>query len=101
MPERGEGGGIVYVEALACDVPVVASSLLTSHEAVRVEALSEVIDPDDAASVQRGILQALATERDGAPRGWLTFRLSTSGTAGARPWTACSFLPAARPVSPK
>ena len=36
MPGRGEGFGIVYLEALACGVPVVASSLDASREAVRL-----------------------------------------------------------------
>jgi glycosyltransferase involved in cell wall biosynthesis len=69
MPGRGEGFGIVYLEALACGVPVVASSLDASREAVRDGALGEVVDPGDAASVRRGILGALATEHDGIPAG--------------------------------
>ena len=76
MPGRGEGFGIVYLEALACGVPVVASSLDASREAVRDGApdgapdgaLGEVVDPDDAASVRAGILNALAVER-GVPEG--------------------------------
>ena len=63
MPGRGEGFGIVYLEALACGVPVVASALDASREAVRDGMLGEVVDPDDAASVRRGILAALSTER--------------------------------------
>lgn len=67
MPGRGEGFGIVYLEALACGVPVVASSLDASHEAVRDGLLGEVVDPNDAVSVRRGILNALATHHDGVP----------------------------------
>ena len=72
MPGRGEGFGIVYLEALACGVPVVASSLDASREAVRDGMLGQVVDPDDAASVRRGILAALQAPR-GVPEGLAYF----------------------------
>jgi glycosyltransferase involved in cell wall biosynthesis len=68
MPGRGEGFGIVYLEALACGVPVVASSLDASREAVRDGALGRVVDPDDPVDVRRGILAALEAPR-GVPEG--------------------------------
>lgn len=64
MPGRGEGFGIVYLEALACGVPVVASLLDASREAVRDGMLGHVVDPGDASSVRTGILAALASERE-------------------------------------
>lgn len=73
MPGRGEGFGIVYLEALACGVPVVASSLDGSREAVRDGLLGEVVDPDDPESVKRGILSALTTSSDGIPDGLAYF----------------------------
>lgn len=59
MPGRTEGFGIVYLEALACGIPVVASSADASAEAVRDGALGEVVNPDDPEDVQCGIQTAL------------------------------------------
>ena len=68
MPGRGEGFGIVYLEALACGVPVVASSADASHEAVRGGELGVVVDPQDPTSVVEGIRDALARPK-GVPDG--------------------------------
>ncbi len=68
MPGRGEGFGIVYLEALACGVPVVASSADASREAVLGGALGVVVDPDDQDAVREGILDALARPK-GVPAG--------------------------------
>ena len=62
MPGRGEGFGIVYLEALACGIPVVASALDASREAVRDGALGEVVDPRDRKDLKRGIQAALGVE---------------------------------------
>ena len=72
MPGRGEGFGIVYLEAMACGVPVVASTLDASREAVRDGALGKVVDPDDADDVRAGILAALAANRE-VPKGLAYF----------------------------
>lgn len=68
MPGWGEGFGIVYLEALACGVPVVASSADASREAVRDGALGAVVDPSDPQSVLTGIRDALGREK-GVPEG--------------------------------
>ncbi len=68
MPGSGEGFGIVYLEALACGVPAVASSADASREAVRDGMLGVVVDPADQASVVSGIRDALGREK-GVPDG--------------------------------
>jgi glycosyltransferase involved in cell wall biosynthesis len=68
MPGRGEGFGIVYLEAMACGVPAVASIADASHEAVLDGRLGEVVNPDDPAAIAAGIRRALARPR-GRPEG--------------------------------
>ena len=63
MPGRGEGFGIVYLEALACGVPVVASAADASQEAVLHGRMGQVVDPDNLDSVKAGILVALKEPR--------------------------------------
>jgi phosphatidyl-myo-inositol dimannoside synthase len=60
LPGRGEGFGIVYLEALACGVPVVGSQLDGSREALRGGELGELADPNDLATVRACITRALA-----------------------------------------
>ena len=68
MPSRGEGFGIVLLEAMASGVPVVASSADASHEAVLHGDLGAIVDPGDPASVVEGIRDALGQEK-GVPDG--------------------------------
>ena len=45
MPGYGEGFGIVYLEALACGIPVLASKLDASGEALRDGTMGLLVDP--------------------------------------------------------
>jgi phosphatidylinositol alpha-1,6-mannosyltransferase len=68
MPSRGEGFGIVILEAMAAGVPAMASSKDGSREALRDGKLGPLVDPDDPASVAGGIRAVLAQPR-GRPEG--------------------------------
>jgi glycosyltransferase involved in cell wall biosynthesis len=59
MPSRGEGFGFVFLEALACGTPVVASALDGSREAVRNGCLGQMVDPDDPEELLNAIREGL------------------------------------------
>lgn len=63
MPGRGEGFGIVYLEAMACGIPVVASKADASREAVLNGRLGVVADPDNREEIIAAIKQALLLPR--------------------------------------
>jgi phosphatidylinositol alpha-1,6-mannosyltransferase len=60
MPSRGEGFGIVFLEAMACGVPVIGSSADGSREALQGGALGTLVDPTDADAIQEAILKTLS-----------------------------------------
>ena len=64
-----EGFGIVLLEAMACGVPVVASKLDSSREAVRDGALGTLVDPSDGADLSAGIRAALRHPTGSPPEG--------------------------------
>lgn len=67
MPGRGEGFGIVYLEALACGIPVVGSILDGSRDALRNGELGVLVNPDDAENLMTGIEQALSLPKQVPP----------------------------------
>ncbi|MCP4934772.1 MAG: glycosyltransferase, partial [bacterium] len=68
MPSRGEGFGIVYLEAMACGIPTVGSKLDGSRDALRNGQLGLLADPTNLDEVQEAILQALSKSK-GIPEG--------------------------------
>jgi phosphatidyl-myo-inositol dimannoside synthase len=73
MPGRGEGFGIVYLEALACGIPVIASTRDASREAVRQGELGVLVDPGRREELTAAILSALSTGSRSVPSGLAYF----------------------------
>lgn len=69
MPSRGEGFGFVFLEAMACGIPVVASKVDGSREAVRDGTLGILVDPDNPAEIIAGILEVLKRAKGIVPNG--------------------------------
>jgi glycosyltransferase involved in cell wall biosynthesis len=59
MASTWEGFGIVLLEALACGVPVVGSTLDGTREALLEGRLGAVVDPGDPAALATAILSAV------------------------------------------
>ena len=66
---RGEGFGIVLLEAMACGIPVVASTLDGSFEAVGEGKLGAAADPGDRNALTAKIRDALRRPRGIRPEG--------------------------------
>ena len=64
MPSSGEGFGIVLLEAMACGVPVIASKIDASREALREGKLGRLVDPRNAAEIKTAIMDCLANPPD-------------------------------------
>lgn len=64
MPSRGEGFGFVFLEAMACGIPVVASRSDGGFEAIREGELGIAVDPLDSEAVMEGVFEALQRPRE-------------------------------------
>jgi glycosyltransferase involved in cell wall biosynthesis len=73
MPSRGEGFGIVFLEAMACGVPVLASTLDGSREAVLDGQLGLLADPRVPADLQAKLEVLLRQPRGKRPEGLSAF----------------------------
>jgi phosphatidyl-myo-inositol dimannoside synthase len=69
MPSRGEGFGFVFLEALACGVPVIASRLDGGREAVLGGQLGQLVDPTNPIEIRLAIIDALASGKKAIQEG--------------------------------
>jgi glycosyltransferase involved in cell wall biosynthesis len=79
MPSVGEGFGYVYVEAMACGIPVVGSSVDGSRDALRDGMLGALVDPFDRPALVAATLDAIARPR-AIPEGIDYFRFDAFRT---------------------
>lgn len=68
MPSTGEGFGLVFLEALAHGIPVVAGNADGSAEALLDGRLGLLVDPGDPAAIAEAIRQSLLQPGDPAER---------------------------------
>jgi len=59
MPSKGEGFGIVYLEALACGKPVIAGRGDGGRDALKHGELGQLVDPDDIDELATAIARCL------------------------------------------
>lgn len=69
MPSRGEGFGYVFLEALACGIPVLGSFLDGSREALRDGMLGALVDPRSPDDLFQGVRRVLQAPRGIVPEG--------------------------------
>ena len=73
MPSKGEGFGIVILEALACGIPVIGSTKDGTREALLDGKLGKLVDPDKPAELIESIRQSLNSTEKGRPEGLEVF----------------------------
>jgi phosphatidyl-myo-inositol dimannoside synthase len=73
MPGRGEGFGIVYLEALACGLPIIASTLDASGEVVLNRRFGRVVNPDRPSELKAAVVDLLMEPVHAIPRELGTF----------------------------
>jgi glycosyltransferase involved in cell wall biosynthesis len=59
MPSKKEGFGIVFIEAMACGLPVVAGNKDGSPEALLNGEIGHLVNPDDINNIEDGIDEAI------------------------------------------
>lgn len=69
MPSAGEGFGFVFLEAMACGIPVIASKTDGGREALRDGSLGMIVDPQNKDELKSAILKTLKVANRTVPDG--------------------------------
>lgn len=75
MPSYGEGFGFVFLEAMACGIPVLASIKDGGYEAIRCGDLGRAVDPHDLSKIETVILEMLHNNKKKIPDGLEVFSI--------------------------
>jgi phosphatidyl-myo-inositol dimannoside synthase len=59
LPSSNEGFGIVFIEALACGLPVVCGNIDGSLDAIKSGLLGTAVNPNDLAELEKAIIDGL------------------------------------------
>lgn len=63
MPSKGEGFGIVFIEAMACGLPVIAGKKDGSTEALQFGKLGTLVDPDSKDEIRNAVLSLMQQDK--------------------------------------
>jgi glycosyltransferase involved in cell wall biosynthesis len=63
MPSKKEGFGIVFLEAMACGLPVIAGNVDGSVDALQDGALGTLLNPDNSQAITVALINALLKEK--------------------------------------